>query len=106
MSDITEPVCVSELAEFGRIVGQEDLMAFSSKALPAALIVTLAVGVSTVPTLAAPLFPSFQEAGYELMAAEKSGSKVASTKAWVKRKTSETGRWMGRQKEKIKRLAD
>ena len=79
-------------------------MTSSSKALPAALVVAL--GVATAPTAAAPLFPSLQRASYELVAAEKASSKVASTKAWVKRKATDTGRWMGRQKEKLKRLAD
>jgi hypothetical protein len=43
---------------------------------------------------------------YQLMAAEKTSSKVEATKTWLKTKKARTTRWMGRQKKKLKQLAD
>jgi hypothetical protein len=67
----------------------------------------------SAPVLAGPLpvlsFP--QQSTYELAAAErktssKVESKVENTKAWLKTKKTQTGRWMGRQKQKLKQLVD
>ena len=68
----------------------------------------LALGLATAPTLAAPLpvVPFDQANVVELTAAEKGNSKVETTKAWLKTKKTQTTRWMGRQKQKIKRLVD
>jgi hypothetical protein len=72
-----------------------------------ALALVFALG--SAPLLAAPLpVPSFpSQCAYELVAAErKASAKVESTKAWLKAKKTQTGRWMGRQKQKLKQLVD
>ncbi len=76
-----------------------------AKAAPAALLV---LGLASTPSLAAPIpvISSLQEASFQLAAAEKASSKVESAKAWLKTKKTQTTRWMGRQKQKLKRLAD
>ncbi len=68
----------------------------------------LVLGLGTATTIAAPIpVLTFAQGGtYELAAAEKSSSKVESTKAWLRTKKTQTTRWMGRQKQKLKRLAD
>ena len=81
-------------------------MTSSLRVFPVALVVGLALGIAPAPAVGAPLGPLLQQAWYELIAAEKASPKMANTKAWVKRKATATGRWIGRQKEKIKRIAD
>ncbi len=80
-------------------------MSLLSKAASAALVLML----GSAPVLAGPLpvlsFP--QQSTYELAAAErKTSSKAESTKAWLKTKKTQTSRWMGRQKQKLKQLVD
>ncbi len=53
-----------------------------------------------------PAFAFAQENTYELAAADSASSKVETTKAWLKAKKTQTTRWIGRQKRKLKRLAD
>jgi hypothetical protein len=45
-------------------------------------------------------------AAHQLVSAQWSSSKIETTKAWLKRKKTETTRLMGRQKQKLKKLAD
>ena len=70
--------------------------------------VALVLGLGTAAAMAAPIpvLTVSQDSTYELAAAEKSSSKVESTKAWLRTKKTQTTRWMGRQKQKLKRLAD
>ncbi len=70
--------------------------------------VALVLGLGTAAAMAAPIpvLTFAQDSAYELAAAEKSSSKVESTKAWLRTKKTQTTRWMGRQKQKLKRLAD
>jgi hypothetical protein len=81
-----------------------------TKLVKAAPAVALLFALGTASAMAAPIpvLPLPQESAYHL-AAEKKGSassKVETTKTWLKTKTSQTTRWMGRQKQKIKRLVD
>ena len=85
-------------------------MSLLPKAASAAALVLV---LGSAPMLAGPLpvlsFP--QQSAYELAAAErktssKVESKVENTKAWLKTKKTQTGRWMGRQKQKLKQLVD
>ncbi len=75
------------------------------KAAPA---VALVLGLGTAAAVAAPMpvLTITQDNAYEVAAAERSSSKVESTKAWLRTKKAQTTRWMGRQKQKLKRLAD
>jgi hypothetical protein len=75
------------------------------KAAPAALLV---LGLACTPSLAAPIpvIGPLQGASFHPAAAEKASSKVETTKAWLKTKKTQTTRWMGRQKQKLKRLAN
>ena len=68
----------------------------------------LVLGLGTAAVIAAPIpvLTSMQDNAYALAAVEKSSSKVESTKAWLRTKKSQTSRWLGRQKQKLKRLAD
>ena len=70
--------------------------------------VVLVLGLGTAAAIAAPIpvLTLPQDRAYELAAAERSSSKVESTKAWLKTKKAQSTRWMGRQKQKLKRLAD
>jgi hypothetical protein len=45
-------------------------------------------------------------AAHQLVSTEWSSSKVETTKAWLKRKKTQTTRWMARQKQRLKKLAD
>ena len=75
------------------------------KVAPAAALV---LGLGTAVAMAAPMpvLTFAQDGAYELAAAERSSSKVESTKAWLRTKKAQTTRWTGRQKQKLKRLAD
>jgi hypothetical protein len=68
--------------------------------------VALVLGLGTAAAMAAPIPVVIFAQHYDLAAAEKSSSKVESTKAWLRTKKTQTTRWMGRQKQKLKRLAD
>ena len=73
------------------------------KVVPA---VALLLGLGTAAMAAPiPVLSIAQDSAYELVAAEKS-SRVESTKAWLRTKKTQTSRWMGRQKQKLKRLSD
>ena len=72
------------------------------KAAPAVLLV---LGLATTaPSTAAGVHQ--EEAYIQLSAAEKVSSRVERTKAWLKAKKNQTTRWVGRQKQKIKRAID
>ena len=75
------------------------------KAAPAAAVLVVLGSASAV---AAPFPVQIFSQGetYQLAAAEKNTSKVETTKAWLKTKKTQTSRWVGRQKQKIKRLVD
>ena len=47
-----------------------------------------------------------QVVAHQLVSTEWSSSKVETTKAWLKRKKTQTTRWMARQKQRLKKLAD
>jgi hypothetical protein len=70
--------------------------------------VALVLGLGTAAAMAAPIpvLAFAQDIAYSLAAVEKSSSKVESTKAWLRTKKNQTSRWIGRQKQKLKRLAD
>ncbi len=70
--------------------------------------VALVLGLGTAAAMAAPIpvVTFAQHRAYDLAAAEKSSSKVESTKAWLRTKKTQTTRWMGRQKQKLKQLVD
>jgi hypothetical protein len=74
----------------------------------AAPCIALVLGLATAPAIAMPAYPLSlpQESAYQLAAAEKASSKVEATKSWLKTKKAQTTRWMGRQKQKLKQLAD
>ncbi len=76
--------------------------------IKAAPCIALVLGLATAPAIAVPAHPLNlpQENAYQLMAAEKTSSKVEATKTWLKTKKAQTTRWMGRQKRKLKQLAD
>ena len=79
-----------------------------TKLIKSAPAVALVLGLATASSVAAPVpvltFP--HNGSLHLTAAEKTSSKVESTKAWLKTKKTQTTRWTGRQKQKLKRLAD
>ena len=68
----------------------------------------LVLGLTAAPTIAGPIpvIPLDQASAVQLTAADKGSSKVETTKAWLKTKKTQTTRWMGRQKQKLKQLAD
>ena len=70
------------------------------KAAPAILLV---LGLATPPSSAAGIQ---HEAYVQLSASEKVSSRVDRTKAWLKVKKAQTTRWVGRQKQKLKRAID
>ncbi len=76
--------------------------------IKAAPCIALVLGLATAPAIAVPAHPLNlpQENAYQLTAAEKASSKVEATKTWLKTKKAQTTRWMGRQKQKLKQLAD
>ena len=69
--------------------------------------VALVLGLGTA-AMAGPIpgLTFVQDSAYELAAAERSSSKVESTKAWLRTKKAQGSRWVDRQKQKLKRLAD
>jgi hypothetical protein len=69
----------------------------------AAPAVLLILGLASAPTWAGSIH---QEAFVRLSAAEKVSSKVERTKGWLRAKKTQTTRWVGRQKQKIKRAID
>ena len=76
--------------------------------IKAAPCLALVLGLATAPAIAMPAHPLSlpQENAFQLAAAERASSKVEATKSWLKTKKAQTTRWMGRQKQKLKRLAD
>ena len=69
-------------------------------ALPAFLLLASA----STGTIAGDTAPHV--AAQQLVSVEWSSSKVETTKAWLKRKKTQTTRWMARQKQRLKKLAD
>jgi hypothetical protein len=76
--------------------------------IKAAPCIALVLSLASAPAVAIPAYPLNlpQESAVQLVAAEKTSSKVDATKSWLKTKKAQTTRWMGRQKQKLKRLAD
>jgi hypothetical protein len=70
------------------------------KAAPAVLLV---LGLASAPSSASSVH---QEAFVRLSAAERVSLKVQRTKVWLKAKKTQTTRWMGRQKQNLKRAID
>jgi hypothetical protein len=76
-----------------------------TKVVPTVALV-LGFGTAAVTAAPVPVLTFTQDSTYALAVVEKSSSKVESTKAWLRTKKTQTSRWLGRQKQKLKRLAD
>jgi hypothetical protein len=76
-----------------------------TKVVPTVALV-LGLGTAAVTAAPVPVLTFTQDSTYALAVVEKSSSKVESTKAWLRTKKTQTSRWLGRQKQKLKRLAD
>lgn len=70
------------------------------KAAPAVLLL---LGLASAPSSASSVH---QEAFVRLSAAEKVATKAERTKMWLKKKKTQTTRWVSRQKQKLKRAID
>lgn len=80
-------------------------MGLARKLVSAATLASLIWGSASMaaPTpVQTTVFPS----GTEFVREERSGSKAAATKAWIRKKKNQTANWMGRQKRKLKNLVD
>ena len=77
------------------------VLKFAGVATLAVLLSSSTGGAAPIPVQASPLGSQV-----ELVREERGGSRVASTKAYLRKKKNQTANWMGRQKRKLKNLVD
>ena len=72
----------------------------------AAVALVLLVGSSAALARPTPVLTSPLSSHYELVKEREASSKVASTKAWLRKKKNQTVAWTKRQARKVKSLVD